>query len=175
MHDEVDPAFWGPARRRRREGSGSPVVNLMLAALAVLAAATIVALVVLWPSGDPVRSPSIAAPHTEGARVTRVSSTTCSPGSSQTCQLVAAKLLSGRDTGRTTTFAFQPTRGASPIAVGDRVRLLRNPPPPQGTPSRARRPQYSFGDFDRKLPLLCLRSRSSCCCWRPGVSTGCAR
>ena len=65
-------------------------------------------------------------------------------------------LLDGRDKGTKTTFDCLPTPGAARPAVGDRVRLLRNPPPPKGTPADHRLGKYSFADYDRRLPLLWL-------------------
>jgi len=130
-------------------------VNLMIGALAVLVAGTITSVVVLWPAGSPVRSPSLAVPKTEGARVTRVGSAQCSAGSLQACQVVTATLTSGRDEGRAATFDFLRTPGGSAIGVGDRIRLFHNPPP-EGTPAARRLQPYSFSDFDRRFPLLWL-------------------
>jgi uncharacterized membrane protein len=153
----ADEEFWGPARRRPRlPSSGSIVVNVMVVALAGVIAATVVALVVLWPSGASVRSGSIVVTKTQGARVVHVTSEPCSVGATQSCQVVTARLLSGRDRGETTTFDFLPTPGASRLAAGDDVRVTRNPPPPEGTPPSQRLPKYSFSDYDRRLPLLWL-------------------
>jgi uncharacterized membrane protein len=154
--EQPDEAFWGPTPRGRRFLSGSVVVNVMIAALAVLIAATLVALVVLWPAGGAVRSRSLVVSKTQPARVTRVETLRCAVAASQMCQVVSAKLLGGADKGETTRFDFLPTPGASRLGVGDRIRVLRNPPPPRGTPANKRLSKYSFADYDRRLPLLWL-------------------
>jgi uncharacterized membrane protein len=155
--ERPDESFWGPAPPRRRLPlSGSVVVDSMVAAVALVVAATVAALVLLWPTGGAVRSRSLVVTKTHGARVTHVADVRCSVAAGQTCQIVTAKLLSGRDKGTTTTFDFLPTPGASRLAVGDRVRLVRNPPPPKGTPLARQQPKYSFADYDRRLPLLWL-------------------
>jgi hypothetical protein len=74
---EPDEAFWGPTPRDRRFLSGSVVVNVMIAALAVLIAATLLGLVVLWPVGGAVRSRSLVVSKTQPARVTQVETLRC--------------------------------------------------------------------------------------------------
>ena len=157
LREGPDEAFWGPARRRARfPFSGSVLVDAMVAAVGVVVVATIVALVVLWPAGGSVRSRSIAVTKTAGGRVTHVASVRCAVAAAQSCQVVTATVLDGRDKGTKTTFDFLPTPGASRLAVGDRIRLLRNPPPPKGSPAARRLGKYSFADYDRRLPLLWL-------------------
>ena len=155
--EEPDDAFWGPARRRPQFPlSGSLLVDGMVAAVAVVVVATIVALVVLWPTGGAVRSRSIAVSKTNGARVSHVANLRCAVAASQMCEVVTATLLDGRDEGSKTTFDFLPTPGASRLAAGDRIRVLRNPPAPKGTPAGQRLGKYSFADYDRRLPLVWL-------------------
>jgi uncharacterized membrane protein len=154
--DAPDEAFWGPTPDGRRFLSGSVVVNVMIAALVVLIAATISGLIVLWPTGGAVRSRSLVSSKTQGARVIGVEAVRCALAASQSCQIVTAKLLSGADKGKRTTFDFLPTPGASHLAAGDRIRVLRNPPPPRGTPRNQQLSEYSFADYDRRLPLLWL-------------------
>src|SRR5919201_5954210 len=145
---QPDEEFWGPAESTRRFPlSGSVVVDVMLAALAVVVVATIAALVVLWPTGGPARSRSIAVSKTVGGQVSRVQTLRCAVAATQSCQLVTARVLSGRDRGETTTFDFLPTPGASHLAVGDRIRLLRNPPAPQVFAPSQRVSKYSFTDY----------------------------
>jgi uncharacterized membrane protein len=154
--EEPDEAFWGPRPGGRRFSSGSALVNVMIAALAVLIAVTVVGLAVLWPTGGAVRSRSLVVSKTQAARITRVETINCAVAASQLCQVVTAKLLSGADKGETTSFDFLPTPGASRLSAGERIRVLRNPPPPKGTPANQRVSRYSFADYDRQLPLLWL-------------------
>ena len=143
------------SRRPRLPLSRSPVVNGMLGALAALILGTIVAFVVLWPGGGTVRSSSIAVTKTDGARVMHVRAARCGIAT-QPCQLVTADLLSGRDNGTKTTFEFLPSPGIPPLKAGERIRVVRNPPPPEGAPQTQPVSKYSFSDFDRRLPLLWL-------------------
>jgi uncharacterized membrane protein len=157
LTERPDEGFWGPPRANRTlPFSGSLLVDGMIAALAVVVFITIAALVALWPTGSSVRSHSIVGSKTIGGRVTHVTSARCSVSASQSCQVVTARVLSGSDKGTTTSFDFLPTPGASRLAAGDRVRLLRNPPAPQGAPPGQRISKYSFSDYDRRLPLMWL-------------------
>jgi uncharacterized membrane protein len=157
LGERPDEAFWGASPRRPRlPFSGSVVVDVMVASLVVVIVVTVVALVALWPTGGAVRSRAIAVSKTQGARVTYVKEVHCAVAAAQLCQVVTAKLSSGRDKGSATTFDFLPTPGAAHLGVGDRVRLLRNPPAPEGTPPAERLGKYSFADYDRRLPLLWL-------------------
>jgi uncharacterized membrane protein len=152
--ERPDPAFWGrPQRKTLWPLSGSAIVDLMITALAIVVFVTIAAVVALWPGGPSVRSRAVVVSKTVPGRVTHVAGVRCSVSASQSCQVVTARVLGGRDKGSVTTFDFLPTPGAARLAVGDRVRLLRNPPAPQGAP---RLSKYSFSDFDRRLPLLWL-------------------
>jgi uncharacterized membrane protein len=155
--EKPDEGFWGASPRRPRLPlSGSLLVDAMVASLVVVVVATVAALIVLWPTGGAVRSRAIAVSKTEGARVAHVKDMHCTVTAGQLCQVVTAKLSSGRDKGSATTFDFLPTPGAARLGVGDRVRLLRNPPAPKGTPPAQRLGRYSFADYDRRLPLLWL-------------------
>jgi uncharacterized membrane protein len=157
LPEEPDESFWGASPRRPRLPlSGSVLVDAMVGAVAIVVVATIVLLVVLWPTGGSVRSRSIAVSKTNGARVSHVSQVRCAVAASQLCQVVTARLLDGRDKGTSTTFDFLPTPGAARLAVGDRIRVLRNPPPPKGAPAAQRLGKYSFADYDRRLPLVWL-------------------
>jgi len=155
MGERPDEAFWGTGRNRGWSGR-APVVNVMIAALALVVVATVVGLVWLWPRGSAVEPHSIVVTRTLPARVVAVASAHCTLTADQSCQLVKARLLGGRDKGTTTSFEFLPTPGVSRLRGGDRIRVVRNPPPPRGTPVAARLPAYSFSDFDRRLPLLWL-------------------
>jgi uncharacterized membrane protein len=67
---------------------------------------------------------------------------------------VTAKIRDGRNKGAHTSFQVYPTAGLSGVMAGDAIRIIRNPPPPEGATMKL--PAYSFSDFDRRGPMLWL-------------------
>jgi uncharacterized membrane protein len=122
----------------------------MLLALAVLVLGTIVGLIVLWPSGRLERPASIQSISTQGARVTKTSTGPCMNNPRSTCQNVTVKLSSGK----TTTLEVIHVPGLDDVERGDMIRVIKNPPPPPGANTTLA--DYSFFDFDRRLPMLGL-------------------
>jgi uncharacterized membrane protein len=130
--------------------SRSPLVNLMLVVLAVLVVGTLVGLIVFWPSGTIERPSSIQTVSTQGGRVTKTSTAPCMNNPQSTCQSVSVKL----STGKTTTLEVIHVPGMDDVERGDMIRVIKNPPPPPGANTKL--PDYSFFDFDRRLPILGL-------------------
>lgn len=150
----ADETRWG--RRLRRPGSRpSLLVPLLLGATALLAGVTLVGLVKLWPHGSAPRVSGITAVKTHGAEVESVAARRCSDVGLETCFHVGVKLLDGPDKGSAATVWVGKTTGYTGFSVGDRVRVLRNPPPPAGYsgPGVGR---YSFADYDRRMPMAWL-------------------
>jgi len=142
--------------RTHRPGlSRSPVVNVMVVVLVALVVATVVGLVVLWPEGKLKHSSALQNVRSLGGRVTAVERTGCALGSG-TCQAVTVKLTSGPNKGQRTAFTVTPTPGLGSLERGERIRVIKNPPPPPGADAGAKVPPYSFTDFDRRLPMLWL-------------------
>jgi hypothetical protein len=74
--------------------SRSFVVNAFVMLLLVVAAATVIGLVSLWPDERTIPRPEgLGLPDTRGARVVGVQEIPCGPGSPTQCRLT----LSGRD------------------------------------------------------------------------------
>ena len=130
--------------------SRPPLVNLMLVVLAVLVVGTLVGLIVFWPSGTIERPSSIQTVSTQGGRVTKTSTAPCMNNPQSTCQSVSVKL----STGKTTTLEVIHVPGMDDVERGDMIRVIKNPPPPPGANTKL--PDYSFFDFDRRLPILGL-------------------
>jgi uncharacterized membrane protein len=137
--------------RRRLQLNPSPVVNMLLFALGVLIVGTVIALVEFWPNGEVKHPASIAVTKTDGAKIKRTARKRCG---FITCQLITAKLLDGRDKGKVTSFEVTPTPGMGDLEPGDHIRVFKTPPPPQGATTKL--PEYSFSDFDRRMPMLWL-------------------
>jgi uncharacterized membrane protein len=129
---------------------------LLVAALGVVVAATVIGLVVLWPSGEgrpvPERSTRV---RTEPARVTGLTEVRCRVGQ-QICTRVTVELLDGPDEGRRVSFTTGEAGPAVELDIGDRVRVYKNELPPQARIGGARVDPYSFSDFERGRPLLLL-------------------
>lgn len=119
--------------------------------LALVAVATIVGLVLLWPEGQAgLRFGSGLAAKTQRAEVVRVTTLPCS-GFEGTCRGVAARLETGRDRGRITVFQLGTGGIDPPVAVGDSVRLAREVPLPGASAG-----SYILADFERRSPMLWL-------------------
>ena len=127
-------------------------------ALAVaLALGTIVGLVALRPDGSsPARDSLPGDLRTREAEVTVLAAIPCRVPQQRDCRLVRARILDGPEKGGVASFRIGDTRADPDLDVGDRVRVVRNPPPPAGTPPEARGDPYSFNDLDRRSPMLWL-------------------
>jgi uncharacterized membrane protein len=126
----------------------------MLAALALLIAGTAISLFKLWPQGPIPRPKALVVQSSQGATVDRVADKPCKTSPTGTCRIVTAKIRDGRNKGAHTSFQVYPTAGLSGVKAGDAIRIIRNPPPPQGATIKL--PAYSFSDFDRRGPMLWL-------------------
>jgi uncharacterized membrane protein len=122
--------------------------------LAVLVFGTLVAVIALWPHGNLKRPSSLQSISTQGAHVLHASKGPCALTRRSSCQSVTVKLSSGPRKGETTTFEITPIPGLGDLEAGDRIRVIKNPPPPEN--ASVRLPPYSFSDFDRRLPMLGL-------------------
>jgi len=139
-----------PARLRL-----SRLVLVVLAVTTLLAGATVGGLIKLWPHGPARRVAGITAVKTDGAVVETVVARRCSELGFETCFRLGLKLLDGPDTGTAANVTVGRTPGYTSFAVGEHVRVFRNPPPPAGYqgPSAGR---YSFYDYDRRMPMAWL-------------------
>ena len=101
--------------------SRSPVVAAMFVVLVALTTATVVGLVVLWPTGKLRHSAALQNVRSLGAHITAVERKSCALGTG-VCQAVTATLTSGRDKGASTTFTVTPTPGLGTLERGELIR-----------------------------------------------------
>jgi uncharacterized membrane protein len=135
----------------------SLVVNLLVAALAVIVAATVIGLVTLWPNDRDIRPPPGSIPtRTEQAEVVALSLAPCAGGATSTCKRVTVELKSGPDRGEQAGFTVGNIAGEVTPAVGDRVRVAPIPIPPGVTVEGVRPDAYAFAGFERRTPLAVL-------------------
>jgi uncharacterized membrane protein len=134
----------------------SPLPMLLIAALGVVIAATVIGLIVLWPTGEArtVGERSVRA-RTESARVTGLAEIPCRVGQ-RTCTRVTVELLEGQDEGRRVSFTTGEAGAAVELDIGDRVRVYKNQLPPEAVIGGAQVDPYSFSDFERGRPLVLL-------------------
>ena len=132
------------------------LVNVLVMLVLVLAAATIIGLVVYWPEGDKIATPEGAQrPKTESAEVVGVRATPCAQVAGQRdCVRVEAELRSGPDEGREIAFTFVAAEGK--FEVGDDIRVYKNELPPEAVGAGGQVDPYSFSDFERRPPMLWL-------------------
>ena len=135
----------------------SPVPLLLIFALAVVVAATLIGLIALWPHDADVELPANSVrPKTETAEVITVSKADCRAPGRRDCRRVTVRLLSGVDEGTATSFTSGDAEAEVPLELGDRVRVYKNPLPPSAQIGGVRIDQYGFSDFDRRSPLAWL-------------------
>jgi uncharacterized membrane protein len=134
-----------PADRRARV--------LLAALLGPFAVATIVGLVLLWPSHRqypvPVQFQAVggqAVVFVPGT-VTAATTAACRTDPAQRCAEVTVRLDDGPEFGTTTKLTFGAGPGSPRLAAGDRVRLARTADPGTGAVN------YLYDDMIRDLPL----------------------
>jgi uncharacterized membrane protein len=134
----------------------SPLPMLLIAALGVVVAATVIGLIVLWPTGEGRPAPECSTrARTESARVTRLAEIPCRVGQ-RTCTRVTVELLEGEEKGQRVSFTTGETGADVELDIGDRVRVYKNELPPGAVVGGAPVDPYSFSDFERGRPLVLL-------------------
>jgi uncharacterized membrane protein len=148
----VDESFWGSSRRRLPL-TGSWVVEGLVLAVAVLAIATLVGLIILWPQGRLERSNQFGPIRTVGAVAENVEAVPCALSASHVCRVAHVRILDGPEKGRRTVLTTVAAVGSLDVSQGDRIRVYKNT-----VPAGTDRPStgYSFADFDRRGAMLWL-------------------
>lgn len=136
------------------------VRTILLSALAVVALATVVGAVLLWPDGgklDAIRKQTpFAAPGVTTVTAQVVTVAPACPTAKQTtgstggCGTIEVRVLDGGGGGDRAHVQVPPEVTASGVGAGDRVQLLR-------TPAQHGQPvSYTFDTIDRTTPLFWL-------------------
>jgi uncharacterized membrane protein len=130
-------------------------MRIFSAVAAVLAVATVVGLVLLWPGDVETQLAEGFAVDTQRAEVERVEERLCPNFTQQTCQIVTVRLESGPDAGEQAQLQLS-TSGLDPdLDPGDEIRVSKAPEPPPGTEA-VTGTGYTFNDFERRGPMLVL-------------------
>lgn len=114
-----------------------------------MAIATIVGLIVMWPTGDGGAS---TAPRSVAGTALQVTDRPCGGGTGQRCVLLVARVDEGRDAGQRLRLELGPRELAPAVNEGEAIRINdvsggRDAPIEQ---------RYGFGSVDRRTPLLFL-------------------
>jgi uncharacterized membrane protein len=135
--------------------SRSLVANLFIFAFGVVALATVIGVIALWPSDRTVERPrAFVADKTYPAEIVAIRRVRCTTPGATTCVRIAAHVESGPDKGTTTSFGFAG-RDVQ-FAVGDKIRVYRQQLPKGAVIGGAPLDPYQFSDFERRTPLLIL-------------------
>jgi uncharacterized membrane protein len=154
--DDADRERRARARAERRERAQQPLLRtrsgrLLAGAVAVLAVATALGLVLLWP-GDArprVRGQAFGGP-TVAAKVTAERVVSCDAAVPQRCRRVDVRIGEGIDRGRVVAITLGPVEVVSRLAVGTKVRVSRV----AAAPGAAGGATYALTDVDRRGALL---------------------
>ena len=125
-------------------------------ALIPFALATIIGVVLLWPSPDPLGDTGMPQVPRFKATVVGVTEQDCraggAPSATFRCALVTTRLDEGPDEGDEIEFEFTGGQGARQFEIGDGVWMAGLPPEQQGQGG----PTYFFDDYQRSFPLILL-------------------
>jgi len=138
--------------RRTLPVSGSYLVDVLVAVVALLVIATIVGLAVLWPHGKLGRAGQFGPIRTVGAVAEQVTTRPCRLSASHTCRVVRIKIVDGSHKGELSTLTTVAAVGSLDVSQGDRIRVYKNTVPTGSGPA----PGFSFADFDRRNAMLWL-------------------
>ena len=120
----------------------------------ILALATVIGLVALWPGKLDSKLGEGLAKKTDQAEIERIEEFRCSGFKTNTCRKVTVRLRSGPRKDTEGLFSLG-TSGIDPeVSLGDRVRVVRaeTPPGAELPPEQ----EYSLADFERRGPMLVL-------------------
>jgi uncharacterized membrane protein len=135
----------------------SPVVRRRLTlAVAPFILATVIGLIVLWPSGPDESALSGVADERAAATVTDVTERECEglpgTGGAFSCVRVTARLDEGADEGESVEFDMAESAGVRKISSGDGIFVGRAP----GAEDVEGAQQFYFADYQRSRPLILL-------------------
>jgi uncharacterized membrane protein len=129
----------------------TPVRALLAAIAGICALVTMVATIVLWPSGEPLPdiNGDLATIENVDATITKLDTRPCGPIGE--CRVLVVRLDSGPEAGRNEQLPDLPLASTtSQFAVGDRIVVSRLEQHETGDIT------YSFGDVQRSRPLWVL-------------------
>ncbi len=131
-------------------GEGFSGKAYFVGAVALLAAVTFVAVLVLWPSGETDLQLGVGPPgETESGKVEAIESRQCAPPVEGTCTDAEVMITSGPEEGKVVPIEVSAGGPAPVFEPGDSVKVARVSFP-------GAQPVYSIVDFERRAPMLWL-------------------
>jgi uncharacterized membrane protein len=131
------------------------VTRLFTVVAAMIAAATVVGLVLLWPGHVESQVAQGITVESEEAKVDSVREGFCAGLVTQQCQLVKATIESGAEKGKRIEIQLSAGGLDPDVDPGDQIRVAKAPEPPKGAPAVAGT-GYTLYDFERRAPMLLL-------------------
>jgi uncharacterized membrane protein len=131
------------------------VTRLFTVVAAMIAAATVVGLVLLWPGHVESQVAQGITVESEGAKVDSVREGFCAGLVTQQCQRVKATIESGAEKGKRIEIQLSAGGLDPDVDPGDQIRVAKAPEPPKGAPAVAGT-GYTLYDFERRAPMLLL-------------------
>jgi uncharacterized membrane protein len=133
-----------------RHLAGTPAGRILIGAVAVLAVATVVGLVALWPHGTSHHGPSQAlGGPTKAATVTALQTVRCPGPTPQACRQIVARVG-----GEMTRITLGPVTASPTVEAGQHIRVAETNP--AGLPGALGAERYTFYDVDRHGSLLMM-------------------
>jgi uncharacterized membrane protein len=131
------------------------VTRLFTVVAAVIAAATVAGLAILWPGRVESQVAQGITVESEEAEVDGVREGFCAGFATQQCQLVKATIESGAEKGKHIEIQLSAGGLDPDVDPGDQIRVAKAPEPPKGAPAVAGT-GYTLYDFERRRPMLVL-------------------
>ena len=133
----------------------SLVANIFLLAFGVLAVATAIGMIALWPDERTVEpAQKLNAPKTERAEIVSLRNVPCTTPGATLCIRVGIRLETGPKQGRQASFGFAGRDVR--FAVGDQIRVYEQRLPQGAQIGGVALDPYQFSDFERGRPLVLL-------------------
>jgi uncharacterized membrane protein len=135
----------------------SLLLQFAFLALAIVAVATLIGVITLWPDGSSTARDQMAGTQKiEHATVEALRAVECAAPGRFHCLRVSVRLHSGPDRGERAGFTIGESTEDIRLAVGDQIRVYRLEIPPGSAVAGLKLDRYGFSDYERQRSLLWL-------------------
>jgi len=126
-------------------------------AVAVVSVITVIAMIVMWPSGDTPFATGPAPGETRSGEMESIANEPCPDPLPGECVTGKVKITSGPEDGKVVSVTLSSGGPVPDYDVGDKVRVSKVTfEPDQISSPGVARTQYTVIDFERRVPLLVL-------------------
>ncbi len=135
----------------------SLLLQFVFLALAMVAAATVIGLITLWPDGSSTaRKQPASTQDIQRATVEAVRRIECRAPGQFRCSRVTVRVRTGPEHGRLAGFTIGETTEDIRLSVGDRIRVYRLPLAQSAALGGVKLDRYGFSDYERQRSLAWL-------------------